>query len=81
MLGLGHIDVGPLLYGIVIFLGLYSMWWKLTHGRLFSFLVEVTVFVLVFKLHGGTMAGGFAATVAALLAGFIIPWTLGGSKK
>ena len=76
MLGLGHIDVGPLLYGIVIFLGLYSMWWKLIHGRLFSFLVEVTIFVLVFKLHGGTMAGGFAATVAALLAGFIIPWTL-----
>ena len=81
MFGLGHIDVGPLLYGIVIFLGLYSMWWKLIHGRLFSFLVEVTVFVLVFKLHGGTMAGGFAATVAALLAGIIIPWTFGGSKK
>ena len=80
MFGLGHIDVGPLLYGVVIFVGLYSMWHKLITGRLFSFVIEVSAFVLVFKLHGGTMAGGFAATVAALLAGVIIPWTLGMRK-
>lgn len=80
MFGLGHIDVGPLLYGVVIFFGLYSMWWKLTHGRLLGFVVELAVFILVFKLHGGTMAGGFAATVAALLAGVIIPFTLRSAK-
>lgn len=80
MFGLGHIDIGPLIYGIVIFLGLYSMWWKLTHGRLLGFIVELVVFVVVFKLHGGTMAGGFAATVAALIAGVVIPFTLRGGK-
>jgi len=80
MFGLGHIDMGPLLYGVVIFLGLYSMWWKLTHGRLLGFVVELTVFILVFKLHGGTMAGGFAATVAALIAGVVIPFTLRSKK-
>lgn len=80
MFGLGHIDVGPLIYGVVIFLGFYSMWWKLTHGRLLGFIVELTVFILVFKLHGGTMAGGFAATVAALIAGVVIPFTLRSKK-
>ena len=80
MFGLGHIDIGPLIYGIVIFLGLYSMWWKLTHGRLLGFIVELVVFVVVFKLHGGTMAGGFAATVAALIAGVVIPFTLKSGK-
>ena len=80
MFGLGHLDVGPLLYGLVIFCGLYSMWWKLTHGRLLGFIVELGVFILVFKLHGGTMAGGFAATVAALLAGLIIPYSVKGAK-
>ena len=80
MFGLGHIDIGPLIYGVVIFLGLYSMWWKLTHGRFLGFIVELVVFILVFKLHGGTMAGGFAATVAALLAGVIIPFTLRSAK-
>ena len=80
MFGLGHLDVGPLIYGVVIFIGLYSMWWKLTHGRLLGFVVELAVFILVFKLHGGTMAGGFAATVAALLAGVIIPFTLRSTK-
>lgn len=73
---LKHIDMGPLIYGVVIFFGLYSMWWKLTHGRMLAALIEIGVFALVFKLHGGTMAGGFAATVAALLAGIIIPVTL-----
>lgn len=81
MFGLGHIDVGPLIYGVVIFIGLYSMWWKLTHGRFLAFLVELIVFVLVFKLHGGTMAGGFAATVAALIAGIVIPLSFRSKAK
>ena len=76
MFGLGHVDLTPLVYGLVICCGIFSMWWKLTHGRWLTFAVEASVFALVFKLHGGTMAGGFAATVAALLAGLIIPWTL-----
>lgn len=75
MFGLGHIDFGPVIYGVVIFLGLYSMWWKLTHGRLLAAVVEIFVFILVFKLHGGSMAGGFAATVAALLAGIVLPFS------
>lgn len=75
MFGLGHIDFGPIVYGVVIFLGLYSMWWKLTHGRFLAAVVEIFVFILVFKLHGGSMAGGFAATVAALLAGIILPFS------
>lgn len=75
MFGLGHIDIGPLVYGVVIFIGLYSMWWKATHGRFVAAIAEICVFILVFKLHGGTMAGGFAATVAALLAGIVIPFS------
>lgn len=73
---LKHIDMGPLLYGIVIFIGLYSIWWKLTHSRFFTAVIEIAVFILVFKLHGGTMAGGFAATVAALIAGVVIPLSM-----
>ena len=31
-------------------------------------------------LHGGTLTGGFAATIAALLAGIIFPYVLKPSK-
>jgi hypothetical protein len=68
-----HLDVMPLVYGIVIFLGLFSMWSKLVKRHFIAFIIEVTVFWLVFSLHGGTMAGGFAAAIAALLAGFFFP--------
>ena len=74
---LSHLDFAPLLYGIVMFLGLLVMWWKLTHRRWLSLAIDIGVFVLVFKLHGGTMAGGFSAMVAALLAGLIFPMLLG----
>jgi hypothetical protein len=74
MYGLGHLDFTPIFYGIIIFLGLLSMWHKLVKEKILALLVEVGVFILVFKLHGGSMAGGFAATVAALLAGFIFPF-------
>ena len=76
MLTLLHGSFEPIIYGVVIFLGLYSMWYKLTRGKLLAFVAEVFVFILVFKLHGGTMVGGFAATIAALLSGLIIPMTL-----
>ena len=72
MFGLLHFDPTPLIYGIVMFIGLWSMWHKLTHGKLFGFAVEGGVFWLVFSLHGGTMTGGFAAMVCALLAGMFL---------
>lgn len=68
-----HLDVMPLIYGLVIFLGLWSMWSKLVKGCFVALAIEAGVFWLVFSLHGGTMAGGFAAAIAALLAGGIFP--------
>lgn len=72
-----HIDVMPLVYGIVIFVGLFSMWCKITGGRIGAFCIEAGTFYFVFQLHGGTMAGGFAAAIAAILAGFFFPRMLG----
>lgn len=72
-----HLDVMPLIYGLIIFIGLWSMWSKLVGGRFIAFVIEVGVFWLVFSLHGGTMAGGFAAAIAALLAGFFFPRMIG----
>jgi len=75
-IGLAHIDITPLFYGGLMFLGLWSMWHKLTHWFVLGFVVELSVFALVFSLHGGTMAGGFAAMVCALLAGIVLPRTI-----
>lgn len=68
-----HLDVMPLLYGLVIFFGLWSMWCKLISGKFLALIIEISVFSLVFSLHGGTMAGGFAAAMAALLSGYFFP--------
>ena len=75
---LGHLNFAPLLYGAVMFLGLLVMWWKFTHCHWLSLAIDIGVFALVFTLHGGTMAGGVSAMVAALLAGLIFPILLGG---
>lgn len=66
---LQHIDMMPLFYGVLMFLGVWSMYHKLVAGRYLKFLIEVSVFTLVFILHGGTMTGGFSAMICALLAG------------
>jgi hypothetical protein len=73
MFGLAHIDAMPMVYGVVIFIGLWSMWVKLVNGAFIALTIEVAIFWLVFSLHGGSMAGGFAAAIAALLAGTIFP--------
>lgn len=68
-----HGSMEPLIYGAIIFAGLLSMWWKFTRGKFGALTIEIAVFVLVFELHGGTVTGGFAATIAALLAGITFP--------
>lgn len=74
MFGIGHMDVTPIVYGVIIFLGLLSIWYKIVKEKYAALFIEIAVFYLVFKLHGGSMAGGFAATIAALLAGLIFPF-------
>ena len=76
MFGLAHIDMTPLAYGVVMFLGIWSMWSKLIRFKIMALAIEVGIFTLVFSLHGGTMAGGFAAMTAALIAGFVLPKSL-----
>jgi hypothetical protein len=73
---LNHIDLGPLLYGFVMFIGLGLMFYKLCIGAWLSLIIDITVFVIVFRLHGGTMTGGFAAMVCALLAGLFFPFMI-----
>jgi hypothetical protein len=76
MFGLAHFDSTPLIYGVMMFIGIWSMWAKFIGGRWLGLIIEISIFVLVFKLHGGSMAGGFAAMVAAMIAGFVLPRTL-----
>ena len=69
---LGHMDFMPLVYGIIMFIGIWSMYSKLINGQWFRLFIELSVFTLVFVLHGGTMTGGFSAMIAALLAGIFL---------
>lgn len=73
---LSHINWSPVVYGLVMFLGLWVMYWKLVNGRWLSLAIDAGVFWLVFQLHGGTMAGGFAAMICAMLAGLVFPFLL-----
>lgn len=69
---LGHMDLMPLFYGVLMFFGIWSMYHKLIHGHWYRLIIESSVFTLVFVLHGGTMTGGFSAMIAALLAGLVL---------
>lgn len=69
---LGHMDLMPLFYGILMFLGIWSMYHKLMNGHWLRLIIEASVFTFVFLLHGGTMTGGFSAMICALLAGLFL---------
>jgi hypothetical protein len=73
---LSHFGLEPLVYGVIVFLGLALMWWKLITLHLVSLAIDIVVFIAVFSMHGGTLQGGMAAAVAALLAGIFFPLVL-----
>jgi len=73
---LAHVDFMPIVYGIVMFIGISVLFHKLLSGRLLSLAIDIAVFFFVFGLHGESMTGGFSAMIAALLAGVTFPWML-----
>jgi hypothetical protein len=70
---LSHIDLQPLFYGVIIILGIAMVIIHFIHGKIGAVILDLTIFILVFWMHGGTMTGGMAAAVAALLGGIILP--------
>lgn len=70
----GHVDALPFIVGLIYFVGIWSIWRKLTGGRVFAGLLELVIFVALFKMHGGSVAGGVGATIASILVGcFLAP--------
>ena len=75
--------------GVIIFLGLLLLFWKLPHKyRLWllghSLMLDVTVSVLAYILHWGTFSGVMAAAVAGLMcSGFSMVgrWAIGYTDK
>jgi len=72
-IALGHMDWGPIIYGLALFLSVMSMAWKLKHKHYIGFTAEVSVVALILIIHGGSVTGGFAATIAGLLSGWFMP--------
>jgi uncharacterized membrane protein len=70
---LTHIDWSPIIYGFALFLSVLSMAWKIKRGNYVGFCAEVLVVGLILIIHGGSVTGGFAATIAGLLSGWFIP--------
>jgi len=70
---LAHIDLMPLMYGIIMFAGLAYTWNKACRGKFVSVGIDMAVFWLVFSLHGHSMTGGFSAMIAAALASLTFP--------
>jgi len=79
-IALGHMDWGPIIYGVALFLSVMSMAWKIKRGHYIGFFAEVSVVALILVIHGGSVTGGFAATIAGLLSGWFIPLMFNGKQ-
>lgn len=70
---LGHIGLEPLVWGVIIILGILILMIKVAFGAWSAVFWDIAIFAAVFSMHGGTMKGGMAAAVAALIGGLVIP--------
>lgn len=67
-----HASMEPLIYSIVISYGLISMAKKVKNRRYMALAIEIAIFALIFIMHGGSVTGGFASTIASIIAGNVI---------
>ena len=75
----GHIDAAPIFYGVLLAIGVLSMLRKLLQFDWVTLGIELFVFYVVFSMHKGTMTGGFAAAICALIVGLtfklVVRWS------
>lgn len=69
-----HSSMEPIIYGLCLFLSVMSMAWKIKRQQYVGFFAEVSVVALILIIHGGSVTGGFAATIAGLLSGWFMPF-------
>ena len=72
MFSIIHASMEPIIYSFVITYGLCSMAKKVQSKRYLAFIIEVAIFALIFTLHGHSVTGGFASTIASVIAGNLI---------
>lgn len=68
-----HGSFEPIIYGVCLFLSVISILWKVKRANYLGAVAEVTVIGIILIIHGGSVTGGFAATIAGLLSGVTIP--------
>ncbi len=68
-----HLDLAPVVYGLVVFLGLYITVWKMSRGKWLSTTCDIIVFYIVFSMHNHSTTGGLVAAIAAAFAGIFFP--------
>lgn len=70
---LAHLNLEPIFYGFIVAVGLLVVAYHVFTFKIGAVIVDIAVFVLVFWMHGGTLTGGMAAAVAALICGVLVP--------
>jgi len=70
---LSHVDLQPLFYGVIIIIGILVVISHVMLGKFGAVVLDISLFILVFWMHGGSMNGGMAAAVAALIGSMAIP--------
>lgn len=76
MFGIAHLNVTPIVYGIVIFAAIRSMLLHLIEFRLLTLSIEALVFLAVLMAGGASLNGALGASIASILAGMFIPGRL-----
>ena len=62
-----HSGMEWILAGGVVFIGIMAMLYHVARGQIGTLLASLSVWALVFTIHGGTIQGSMTATFAALL--------------
>jgi hypothetical protein len=70
--GIAQLPLEPLMYACAIAWGYISIFNKFKTMRFGAAIVELLIFTSIFMLHGGTIAGGFAASLASPLIAWVI---------
>lgn len=71
-MNISHIDVGPLLYGFLIFFPILLLAYKIKTGKWFQVAFDLSIMYVLFNMHGASTEGRMSATIATMLCSTLL---------
>lgn len=73
-MNISHIDLGPIIYGFLLFFPILMLGWKIKTGKWLQVGLDIFSVWALMSMHGASTHGRMSAIIAAMMCSMFLPY-------